>query len=73
MNHWPLNTSIDFNTFFAGGEKGYIDYPNYIDWFSSLKIGDVECANRIIMAPLTRCRADPNTGIPTDLMVKYYE
>ena len=25
------------------------------------------------MAPLTRCRANPNDGIPTDLHVKYYQ
>ena len=34
-----------------------------------LKLGDIELKNRIIMAPLTRCRADPATGVPNDLHV----
>ena len=28
-NNWPLNTDIDMSTWFAGGEKGYIDFPEY--------------------------------------------
>ncbi|WP_349431374.1 alkene reductase [Methylomarinum sp. Ch1-1] len=39
--------------------------------FDSIRIGDIDCPNRIIMAPLTRCRA--STGrVPNDLMAEYY-
>lgn len=37
-----------------------------------LRVGALELPNRIIMAPLTRCRAGPGR-VPTDLMAKYYE
>lgn len=39
--------------------------------FSPLTLGGLELPNRILMAPLTRCRADAN-HVPTDLMVEYY-
>lgn len=39
--------------------------------FSPIKIGALELKNRIIMAPLTRCRADDNRA-PTALQAKYY-
>jgi len=35
-------------------------------------MGDVVLQNRIIMAALTRCRADPVTKVPNDLHVEYY-
>jgi N-ethylmaleimide reductase len=35
------------------------------------KIGDIELKNRIVMAPMTRCRAIGN--VPNDLMVEYYK
>ena len=28
-NGWELNTKWDFSTFYAGGTKGYLDYPTY--------------------------------------------
>ncbi len=40
------------------------------DLFTSLAIGDIILANRLVMAPLTRSRAD--NGLPTDLMATYY-
>lgn len=40
--------------------------------FSLLKIGDISLSNRICMSALTRMRADPITGVPNDLHVKYY-
>lgn len=40
--------------------------------FSPIKIGSIEAKNRVIMAPLTRARAT-REGVPTDLMVTYYE
>lgn len=39
--------------------------------FDPLQLGDLSLPNRIIMAPLTRCRAEPGR-IPGDLMVNYY-
>ncbi|UCJ18831.1 alkene reductase [Pseudomonas sp. MM211] len=39
--------------------------------FDPIKIGDLELANRIIMAPLTRCRADEGR-VPNALMAEYY-
>lgn len=36
-----------------------------------LKIGSLEISNRIIMAPLTRCRADEGR-VPNEMMVEYY-
>jgi N-ethylmaleimide reductase len=38
--------------------------------FSSKLVGSLELRNRIVMAPLTRCRALGN--IPNDLMARYY-
>ncbi len=40
--------------------------------FDPLRLGALELPNRIIMAPLTRCRATPDTRIPTLMMVDYY-
>ncbi|WP_313554194.1 alkene reductase [Stutzerimonas nitrititolerans] len=39
--------------------------------FDPIRIGNLELTNRIIMAPLTRCRAEPGR-VPGDLMVEYY-
>ncbi len=39
--------------------------------FEPLKLGSLELPNRIIMAPLTRCRADAGR-VPNDLMAEYY-
>ena len=41
------------------------------DLFSPVTLGKVELANRIIMAPLTRCRATLE-HVPTDIMIEYY-
>lgn len=40
--------------------------------FDPIHFGDIQSANRIAMAPLTRDRAGPNQ-VPTALMVTYYE
>jgi N-ethylmaleimide reductase len=40
--------------------------------FSPVKIGAIEAANRVLMAPLTRCRADPVTLAPHALQAEYY-
>lgn len=39
--------------------------------FSSVALGDIALANRIVMAPMTRDRAGPG-DVPTALMVEYY-
>ncbi len=39
--------------------------------FDSLNVGALELPNRVIMAPLTRCRAGEGR-VPTDLMAEYY-
>jgi N-ethylmaleimide reductase len=39
--------------------------------FDPLRVGDIELANRIVMAPLTRNRASPGQ-VPNDLMLQYY-
>jgi len=41
------------------------------DLYSPVRLGDVDLANRIVMAPMTRDRAGPDDE-PTDLMVEYY-
>jgi N-ethylmaleimide reductase len=41
------------------------------DIFSPLRLGAIELANRIVMAPMTRDRAGPG-DVPTDIMVDYY-
>ncbi len=40
--------------------------------FTSLRIGVLELPNRVVMAPLTRMRAD-GQGNPTELTVEYYK
>ena len=42
------------------------------DLFESYYLGDIKLKNRVGMAALTRCRAEPKTGIPNDMHVKYY-
>lgn len=39
--------------------------------FTSLQVGELELSNRVVMAPMTRCRAINN--IPNNLMAKYYK
>jgi N-ethylmaleimide reductase len=39
--------------------------------FTSIRAGSLELKNRIVMAPMTRCRAIRN--IPNDLMASYYQ
>ncbi len=39
--------------------------------FTSTKVGSLSLNNRIVMAPMTRCRAIDN--IPNDLMASYYQ
>ncbi len=39
--------------------------------FDPLVIGDMDLPNRIVMAPMTRSRAD-DAGVPSDLVPTYY-
>lgn len=39
--------------------------------FDPIQIGDLQLPNRMIMAPLTRCRASAGR-VPTDMMAEYY-
>ncbi|MDD4161410.1 MAG: hypothetical protein PHW87_02905, partial [Methanothrix sp.] len=39
--------------------------------FSRYKLGDIELSNRMVMAPMTRCRAVEG-NIPSPLAVTYY-
>ncbi|WP_051227666.1 alkene reductase [Oceanospirillum beijerinckii] len=41
------------------------------DIFSPIQMGALELDNRVLMAPLTRCRADEN-HVPTDLIAEHY-
>ena len=38
--------------------------------FTAMQLGAVEVKNRIVMAPMTRCRAIGN--LPNELMAEYY-
>ncbi len=42
-----------------------------MDLFSSLKLGEIELANRIVMAPMTRCRS-VGGNVPNPLAATYY-
>ena len=39
--------------------------------FEPVRLGELQLANRIVMAPMTRSRADQH-GVPTPEMVEYY-
>ena len=40
--------------------------------FDPIRLGDLDLPNRVIMAPLTRMRADPTTRAPTELVAEHY-
>ena len=42
-----------------------------MDLFSPVTLGDLELANRVVMAPLTRMRSGAS-GVPGDLVVEHY-
>ena len=45
---------------------------NVSNLFSTLKIGDMELKNRLVMAPLTRSRTQQPGNIPTEMNAEYY-
>lgn len=40
--------------------------------FTPLQLGDIMLTHRVVMAPMTRMRADPRTSSATELMATYY-
>jgi N-ethylmaleimide reductase len=42
-----------------------------MDLFTPLQLGQLQLRNRVVMAPMTRSRADAD-GVPTSMMVEYY-
>ncbi len=46
---------------------------NGTNLLSSFSLGPLLLKNRMVMAPLTRCRADAVTRVPTPMMATYYE
>ena len=40
--------------------------------FAPYRMGDLDLPNRIVMAPLTRMRAQPHDHVPTTLQAEYY-
>ncbi|HCX34848.1 MAG TPA: alkene reductase [Rhodocyclaceae bacterium] len=42
------------------------------DLLTPVRLGALELANRIVMAPLTRCRAPAPDYVPNELMARYY-
>lgn len=47
------------------------DISNTTDLFSPVRMGSIELANRLVMAPVTRSRYDED-GVPGDLHATYY-
>jgi len=39
--------------------------------FTPIELGEIRCANRVVMAPMTRSRASPGDRV-SDLHVEYY-
>ncbi len=40
--------------------------------FSPFRVSEMDLQHRVVMAPLTRMRANQDTDVPTDLMLRYY-
>ena len=47
--------------------------PAAPDLFSPIRIGAIDCPNRVFMSPLTRCHALPEADVPHALNATYYE
>src|SRR5580704_15260242 len=41
-------------------------------YFTPVQLGSLNLKHRVVMAPLTRSRAEQPGGIPGDMMVRYY-
>lgn len=53
-------------------DNNQLNHTNTSILFEPLKMGALELPNRIIMAPLTRCRSSEGR-VPNDMMVEYYK
>lgn len=49
-----------------------IEEFNVDDIFKTMRIGRHTLRNRMVMAPMTRSRADDDTGVPSELAAEYY-
>lgn len=52
-------------------KKNGITTTEHTTLFEPMTFGDIELKNRVVMAPMTRSRAD-NDGVPSRLMATYY-
>jgi N-ethylmaleimide reductase len=64
------STGIRTNFYTKNDLKIVTNMKNYT-LFTATKVGSIELKNRVVMAPMTRCRAIGN--IPNDLMATYYK
>ena len=42
-------------------------------WFDQIRVGEIECKNRFMVASLTRNRGDYVTGVGNDTVTEYYK
>ena len=56
----------------AGGSKVIHARESSQPLLTPYRMGDLDLPNRVIMAPLTRMRANPDDHVPTILQAKYY-
>ena len=61
-----MNTMIEMETTGVEGAEGLATL------FSPVRLGALELANRVVMAPMTRNRASNPGRVPTPLMAQYY-
>lgn len=64
-----MSTAVGTGLFASGGTPPASN--ERMNLFSPIKLGDYSLRNRIVMAPMTRSRADAQ-GVPSDLAVEYY-
>ena len=56
----------------SSSKPGTTGNSNKVPVFSSFNLGGMKLPNRIVCSALSRGRADPMTGNPTDLHAEYY-
>lgn len=56
----------------TGNDKSVEEVESTSTLLSSYKDKNLDLSNRVVMAPMTRCRADNEGHVPTDLMAEYY-
>jgi N-ethylmaleimide reductase len=54
-----------------GVMRGSVSNMQHAPLFTPVALGDLRLPNRVVMAPLTRCRADAD-HVPTAIMAEYY-